>query len=59
MGEKDKELLTTHTPAMAYFPSAAFRSMILALFWDRSGLGFRVAVSAMLAFDLQLHGLDW
>ncbi len=59
MGENDKDVLTTQTPAIAYFPSAALRSMTFALFWDRSGLGFRVAGSVMLAFDLQLHGPNW
>ena len=39
--------LTTQTPGMAYLPSAAFRNMMLALFWDRSCLGFLVAGSAM------------
>lgn len=40
--------LTTQTPGMAYLPSAAFRSMTLALFWERSTLGF---CSAMLALE--------
>lgn len=41
------EKLTTQTPAMAYLPSAAFRSMTLALFSDRSSLGCFAAGSAM------------
>ena len=41
-------ILTTQTPAMAYLPSTAFRSMTLALFWERSKLGFVGAVSAMM-----------
>lgn len=39
--------LTTQTPATPYLPSAAFRSMTLALFWDRSGLGCLAAGSAI------------
>ena len=39
--------LTTQTPATPYLPSAAFRSMTLALFWDRSGLAFLAAGSAI------------
>ena len=46
-----KGKLTTQTPAMAYLPSAAFLSMTLALFWDRSMLGFLVAGSAMFAVE--------
>lgn len=42
---------TTQTPAMAYLPSAAFLSMTLALFWDRSILGFLVTGSAMFAVE--------
>ncbi len=41
------ERLTTQTPGTAYLPSAAFRSMTLALFWDRSTLGFLLAGSAI------------
>lgn len=46
-----QEGLTTQTPATAYLPSAALRSMILALFWDRSTLAFSGAGSAMVALD--------
>ena len=45
------ETLTTQTPAMPYLPSAAFCSMTLALFWDKSSLGFLDAGCAMLALE--------
>lgn len=44
--------LTTQTPAMAYLPSTAFRSMTLALFWERSYLGVGGAsASAMVGLE--------
>ena len=36
----ERGLRTQQTPAMPYFPLAAFSSMMLALLVERSGLGF-------------------
>lgn len=47
----DKGKLTTQTPAMPYLPSAAFCSMTLALFCDRSSFGFLIVGSAMMALQ--------
>lgn len=57
------EELTTQTPGMAYLPSAAFRSMTLALFWERSNSGFGVVASAMMGLErrgkAQGKGFGW
>lgn len=63
IGGSPREKLTTQTPAMAYLPSTAFRSMILALFWERSNLGFAGAGSAMMVLEgrrkAQLQDSGW
>lgn len=46
-GMRRRYKLTTQTPAMPYLPSAAFRSMTLALLWDMSSLGFSASGSAI------------
>ena len=45
--------LTTQTPGIAYFPSAAFRNMILALFWERSTLRLSLPGSVMLNDEVE------
>ena len=58
MGKDDKGKLTTQTPAMPYLPSAAFCSMTLALFWDRSSFGFLTVGSAMMALQWGDEGFN-
>ena len=45
---REMKKLTTQTPGTAYLPSAAFLSMMFALFWERSILGGLDAGSTML-----------
>ena len=48
LGRGAEGKLTTQTPGTAYPPSAAFLSMMFALFWERSIFGGLGAGSAML-----------